>query len=215
MRTIHEHSAGVIPFRPPEGSPLVPLYLVIHSATVRNPLARWEFPKGGIEPGESARQAAAREFVEETGIRSWAFREGFERTVSYTYIRLGRRRNKTVTYFLAEVFDGSDLKCSREHMEDPLGHWSHWGSFEQIGTMLCHAKTRRLVAEAEAWLRGRDTDRPGSHPLHRKDANDMAVSRQTRPFSQDARVMRTDPIARSAMDVVTELDLRTGESHDL
>ena len=43
----------------------------------------------------------------------------------------------------------------------------------------------------------------------------MAVSRQTRPFSQDARVMRTDPIARSAMDVVTELDLRTGESHDL
>ena len=52
MRTIHEHSAGVIPFRPPEGSPLVPLYLVIHSATVRNPLARWEFPKGGIEPGD-------------------------------------------------------------------------------------------------------------------------------------------------------------------
>jgi bis(5'-nucleosidyl)-tetraphosphatase len=215
MRTIHEHSAGVIPFRPPEGSALVPLYLVIHSATVRNPLARWEFPKGGIEPGESARQAAAREFVEETGIRSWAFREGFERTVTYTYIRLGRRRNKTITYFLAEVFDGSDLKCSREHMEDPLGHWSHWGSFEQIGTMLCHAKTRRLFAEADAWLRGRDTDRPGSHPLHRKDANDMAVSRQTRPFSQDARVMRTDSIARSAMDVVTELDLRTGESHDL
>lgn len=116
MRTIHEHSAGVIPFRRPEGSALFPLYLVIHSATVRNPRARWEFPKGGIEPGESARQAAAREFVEETCIRSWAFREGFERTVTYTYIRLGRRRNKTVTYFLAEVFDGSDLKCSREHM---------------------------------------------------------------------------------------------------
>ena len=43
MRTIHEHSAGVIPFRRPEGSALFPLYLVIHSATVRNPLARWEF----------------------------------------------------------------------------------------------------------------------------------------------------------------------------
>ena len=171
MRTIHEHSAGVIPFRPPEGSPLFPLYLVIHSATVRNPLARWEFPKGGIEPGESARQAAAREFVEETGIRSWAFREGFERTITYTYIRLGRRRNKTITYFLAEVFDDSDLKCSREHMEDPLGHWSHWGSFEQIGTMLCHAKTRRLVAEADAWLRSRDTNRPRSHPFCRKHAN--------------------------------------------
>ncbi len=161
MRTIHEHSAGVIPFRPPEGSPVVPLYLVIHSATVRNPLARWEFPKGGIEPGETARQAAAREFVEETGIRSWAFRDGFECTVTYTYIRLGRRRNKTITYFLAEVFDGSDLKCSREHQEDPLGHWSHWGSFEQIGIMLCHARIRRLFAEADAWLHSRDASRPG------------------------------------------------------
>jgi bis(5'-nucleosidyl)-tetraphosphatase len=160
MRTIHEHSAGVIPFRRPEASALFPQYLVIHSATVRNPLARWEFPKGGIEPGESARQAAAREFVEETGISSWAFREGFERTITYTYIRHGARRNKAVTYFLAEVFDASDLKCSREHKEDPLGHWSHWGSFEQIGTMLCHAKTQRLVAEADAWLRGLDGSRP-------------------------------------------------------
>ena len=43
MRTIHKHSAGVIPFRRPEGSALFPLYLVIHSATVHNPLARWEF----------------------------------------------------------------------------------------------------------------------------------------------------------------------------
>jgi len=181
MRTIHEHSAGVIPFRGPEGSALFPLYLVIHSATVRNPLARWEFPKGGIEPGETARQTAAREFVEETGIRSWAFREGFERTVTYTYIRLGRRRNKTITYFLAEVFDGSDLKCSREHMEDPLGHWSHWGSFEQIGTMLCHAKTRRLFAEADAWLRSRDASRPSSNACYWEHANRSAIPGQT-PF---------------------------------
>jgi bis(5'-nucleosidyl)-tetraphosphatase len=171
MRTIQELSAGVIPFRRPEGSPFFPLYLVIHSATVRNPLARWEFPKGGIEARESARQAAAREFMEETGIRSWAFREGFERTVSYTYIRFGRRRNKTVTYFLAEVFDGSNLKCSREHMEDPLGHWSHWGSFEQIKAILCHARTRRLFTEADAWLRSP----PSSNPCYWEQSFRMSL----------------------------------------
>jgi 8-oxo-dGTP pyrophosphatase MutT (NUDIX family) len=151
MRTVHEHSAGVIPFRRIDGSP--PLYLVIHSATVRNPDARWEFPKGGIERGESARQAAAREFQEETGITSWAFHEAFEQIVSYTYIYFGQRRNKVLTYFLAEVFDGSTLERSREHTEDRFGRWFHWGPFEQISAMLCHVKTRRLFATADTFLR--------------------------------------------------------------
>jgi len=214
MRTIHEHSAGVIPFRRPEGSALVPLYLVIHSATVRNPLARWEFPKGGIEPGETARQAAAREFVEETGIRSWAFREGFERTVTYTYIRLGRRRDKTITYFLAEVFDGSDLKCSREHMEDPLGHWSHWGSFEQIGTMLCHAKTRRLFAEADAWLRSRDASRPSSNACCWEHANRSAVPRRTPFLPEVDEVGGPKPLTTGAMEVTHGRDLSPCKAHD-
>ena len=214
MRTIHEHSAGVIPFRSPEGSPVVPLYLVIHSATVRNPLARWEFPKGGIEPGESARQAAAREFVEETGIRSWAFREGFERTITYAYIRLGRRRNKTITYFLAEVFDGSDLKCSREHMEDPLGHWSHWGSFEQIGTMLCHAKTRRLVAEADAWLRSRDASRPSSNACCWEHANRSAVLRRPPFLPEVDEVGGPKPLTPGAMEAAHERDLSPCKAHD-
>jgi 8-oxo-dGTP pyrophosphatase MutT (NUDIX family) len=213
MSLHYERSAGVIPFRFGLGRCLS--YLVIHSARVRNPLARWEFPKGRIEPGETPTQAAAREFQEETGITSWAFREGFDRDVSYTYFLNGRKHFKTVTYFIAEVFVQSAMTLSVEHIVDASGRWYRWGSFDQVSHLLCHAKTRRLFAEADAWLRGRDTDRPGSHPLHRKDANEMAVSRQTRSLSQDARVMRTDPIARSATDVVTELDLRTGESHDL
>ena len=57
MTTFHERSAGVIPYR--RGDDQGPLYLVLHSATVRNPRAKWEFPKGGVEPGESTREAAA------------------------------------------------------------------------------------------------------------------------------------------------------------
>ena len=60
MSPSFERSAGVIPFRIAEDG--MPLYLVLHSATVRNPRARWEFPKGGMDPGETARQTAAREF---------------------------------------------------------------------------------------------------------------------------------------------------------
>ena len=89
MTAIHENSAGVIPFR--RAGERGRLYLVLHSATVRNPRAKWEFPKGGMEVGESPRETAAREFQEETGLFDWSFRDGFERSLSYTYIRRGRK----------------------------------------------------------------------------------------------------------------------------
>ena len=152
MTTIHERSAGVIPYRT-EGDQ-GPLYLVLYSATVRNPRAKWEFPKGGMEAGETPRETAAREFQEETGLVDWSFREGFERDLSYTYIRRGRKVIKTVTYFLAEVRDTSPLARSVEHVDDPFGHWHYWGTFSQVTRLLYHSKIRQVFAEAEAWLSG-------------------------------------------------------------
>ena len=157
MTTFHERSAGVIPFR--RSNDPGPLYLVLHSATVRNPRAKWEFPKGGVEPGESTREAAAREFREETALVAWDFRDGFERTLSYTYIRRGRTIVKTVTYYLVEVRDASALARSAEHMEDSSGHWHHWGTFEEISALLYHSKIRQVFAEADEWLRGAGPDR--------------------------------------------------------
>ena len=151
MTTIHERSAGVIPYRIDEDQRI--LYLVLHSATVRNPRAKWEFPKGGMEPGETPRETAAREFQEETGLTAWSFREGFERNLSYTYVRRGRKVVKTVTYYIAHVEDPSAITPSAEHVEDPFGHWHHWGSFEQITRLLYHAKIRQVFAEADAWLK--------------------------------------------------------------
>jgi 8-oxo-dGTP pyrophosphatase MutT (NUDIX family) len=156
MTTIHERSAGVIPYRQPGGQGPF-LFLVLHSATVRNPRAKWEFPKGGMEPGESPRDTAAREFQEETGLTDWSFRDGFERSLSYTYIRRGRKVIKTVTYYLAEVRDDAPLTRSDEHVEDPFGHWCYWGTFEQVTRLLYHAKIRQVFAEAEGWLRHGDT----------------------------------------------------------
>ena len=152
MTALVERSAGVIPYQ--VGGDRSLQYLVLHSATVRNPRAKWEFPKGGIEAEETPREAAAREFVEETSLTAYAFREGFERSLSYTYIRRGRKVLKTVTYYLVEVLDDSTLACSFEHVEDPFGHWYHWGSFDQVNRLLYHAKIRQLFAEADAWLRG-------------------------------------------------------------
>jgi bis(5'-nucleosidyl)-tetraphosphatase len=151
MTTFHERSAGIIPFRREKDQGL--LYLVLHSATVRNPRAKWEFPKGGVELGESSRQTAAREFQEETGLVDWSFLDGFERTLSYTYIRRGRKVVKTVVYYLAEVGNSAQPTRSDEHVEDTHGRWFHWGTFEQISELLYHTKIRQVFAEADAWLR--------------------------------------------------------------
>src|SRR3954454_9666241 len=100
MTAIHEHSAGVIPFRRVGGRNR--LYLVLHSATVRNPRAKWEFPKGGMEAGETTRDTAAREFHEETGLVDWSFREGFERSLTYTYVISGRKVLKPAPYYVVD-----------------------------------------------------------------------------------------------------------------
>jgi 8-oxo-dGTP pyrophosphatase MutT (NUDIX family) len=151
MTTIHERSAGVIPYK--WSGDREPIFLILHSATVRNPRAKWEFPKGGMETGETTRDTAAREFREETGLVEWEFRDGFEKSLSYTYIRRGRKVVKTVTYYIVEVRDPSPLARSAEHTEDPSGHWHHWGSFEQITRLLYHAKIRQVFADANAWLK--------------------------------------------------------------
>jgi bis(5'-nucleosidyl)-tetraphosphatase len=154
MTTIHERSAGTIPYHPGKGRE--PTFLILHSATVRNPRAKWEFPKGGVEPGESTRQAAAREFQEETSLVDWSFRDGFERTLSYTYIRRGRKVIKTVTYYIVEVRDPSVLARSAEHVEDPFGQWYRWGTFDEISLLLYHSKIRQVFTEADAWLKATD-----------------------------------------------------------
>ncbi len=78
---------------------------MLHSATVRNPRAQVGVPQGGMEAGEIDQETAAREFQEETGLVEWSFREGFEKSLSYTYIRRGRKVIKTVTYYVVEVHD--------------------------------------------------------------------------------------------------------------
>ena len=152
MTPVYERSAGVVPFRQTPGR--TPLYLVIHSAFVKNPRARWEFPKGAIETGECSRETALRELREETGIVLSTIRDGFESSFSYTYVRDGHKRFKSVTFYAAEVFDCSTQARSHEHVEDSLGCWCHWGPVEEIAGRLFHSKIQQLLLDVDSWLRG-------------------------------------------------------------
>lgn len=150
MTVIPERSAGVIPFRCVASNDVE--YLVLHSALVRNPRAKWEFPKGTVEEGETTLETAIREFIEETSISNFRLLEGFERTLSYSYLRRGRKVLKTVTYYAIEVLDDSNITCSIEHVKDIFGFWYYWGTYNQVQRLLYHAKIRQVFIEAHAHI---------------------------------------------------------------
>ena len=66
---------------------------------------RWQLPKGHLEDGESAEQAAVREVWEETGVRGQPL--AALPSIDYWFVERRRRIHKTVDYFLLGFSGGS------------------------------------------------------------------------------------------------------------
>ena len=131
-----EISAGVILFRrAPE-----PHYLLLHYGS-----GHWDFPKGHIEIGEDAEQAAIRELKEETGISEVRFIEGYKQTLRYFFRQKGIGIFKIVIYFLAET-DRSEISLSHEH----IGF--DWLPYDLAMRRLTFKNSRDLLEKAQARL---------------------------------------------------------------
>jgi bis(5'-nucleosidyl)-tetraphosphatase len=104
MRNRRDLSAGVIVFRRTAAGCQ---FLLLRSKLTRRPL--WEFPKGGVQDGETLLDAALRELREETGLAASDVRliDAFEFTEDYRFTAgVGADRThirKRVTYYLAET----------------------------------------------------------------------------------------------------------------
>jgi 8-oxo-dGTP pyrophosphatase MutT (NUDIX family) len=102
---------------------------------------RWQLPKGRIEPGESAEQAAVREVREETGVTG-EIRAPLA-GIDYVFVEDGRRIRKHVDFFLLRYLAGSET--DHDPREVSAARWFAWP--EAIAT-LTHESERRLVERA-------------------------------------------------------------------
>lgn len=138
--TTKEISGGIVVFREePDGSKH---YLLLRHANG----GHWSFPKGHLEEGESAREAAVRELIEETDLQPEKFLADFRERVHYSYRREGERVKKAVVYFLASVDRLTPVSLSDEHLD------YEWVPFDEALDKLTYDNDGEVLKKAEEEL---------------------------------------------------------------
>lgn len=100
----------------------------------------WSFPKGHLEAGETAEQAAVREVLEETGLTAEV--NAPLGTIAFWFMLDGKRIHKTVHHFLliAQSFELSDADIEVDAIE--------WIPLPDVGSRLAYADERNLLPKA-------------------------------------------------------------------
>lgn len=106
----------------------------------------WSLPKGHLEAGESAEDAAVREVTEETGIRGRVLAP--LGTLDYWFLAEDRRVHKTVHHYLLRAEGGMLSDADVEVTEVA------WVPLDDVRGRLAYAAERRLVEAAAELLAG-------------------------------------------------------------
>ena len=137
-RGMEEKSAGAVLYRQTAGGRM---YLLLRNGS------RWDFPKGGVEKGESELQTVVREVEEETGLKDLKIIPGFRKVIEYFYRRDRKNVHKQVTYLLAKTQD-EKVKISFEHQG--FG----WFPFQEALKRASYDNSRITLAEADNFISG-------------------------------------------------------------
>jgi bis(5'-nucleosidyl)-tetraphosphatase len=134
---MQEKSAGAVVYRDTDAGRK---YLLLQNS------GRWDFPKGGVEPGESELQTVMREVEEETGITDLTIVPGFRKVIEYFYRREGKNVHKQVVYLLAATRHET-VKISFEHQG--FG----WFPYHEALQRASYDNSKVTLGEAEKFIR--------------------------------------------------------------
>ncbi|MCL1880672.1 MAG: NUDIX domain-containing protein [Oscillospiraceae bacterium] len=132
----HEKSCGAVVYRKYHGNTEVLLVKHVKSEY-------WSFPKGRIEEGETEKQTAIREILEETGLDVFVD-TGFRETVTYN---LRRDTKKTVVYFVAKIKKNKKLIPQTGEISE-----IRWVAIDNAATYLPFENDRAIVNKAKAFI---------------------------------------------------------------
>jgi 8-oxo-dGTP pyrophosphatase MutT (NUDIX family) len=136
-----EFSAGGVVVRNMRGRPFMAAVRVKNGTVLA-------LPKGHIDPGESAAEAATRELREETGIDGTLIEKIDD--IRYWYVRDGVRVLKVVSFFLFRYHSGS----VEDH--DYEVDSAEWVPLAEAPRLLSYRGEREVAAAAESrWGQGR------------------------------------------------------------
>ena len=146
MRRVSQIAAGIVLFHVVDGERR---YLLVRSALTRRPI--WEFPKGGVETGETDEVAAERELREEAGVTEADYRvlPGFREEERYVFTQgKGEERVlivKRVVYFVAEArTDAVTISHEAEAYR--------WAPYEEAHRLLRFPGKRAVLERAQQFL---------------------------------------------------------------
>ncbi|HEY2191849.1 MAG TPA: NUDIX hydrolase [Actinomycetospora sp.] len=131
MRTVDEYSAGGLVVDAAHGC------AALIGRLDRRGRLLWSLPKGHIEEGETAEQAAVREVEEETGIIATV--QAPLGSINYWFVAEDRRVHKTVQHFLLTAIGGELSDADVEVTEVA------WVPLSELSARLAYADERRLV----------------------------------------------------------------------
>jgi 8-oxo-dGTP pyrophosphatase MutT (NUDIX family) len=145
-RAQRETSAGGVVYRLHEGAALFLL--------IRDSYQNWGFPKGHLESGERAEDAALREVREETGIDDLALRGQIE-TIDWYFRFRGQLIHKVCHFYLMETTQATTNPQRAEGITA-----CRWVAFDEARSAISYANARKVLGRAHEMIVGTGAAEP-------------------------------------------------------